>query len=224
MPTAAIIVASGSSRRMGFDKLAAPLGGKTVLWHSVKTFCEIDAISQVVVVTPPERFDLLKELGSKIIRVDGGSERSDSVAKGLQALPPETTHVAIHDGARPLVTGEAVARTISKATECKAAALARKVTETLKRATTNQLIAESVDRENLWIMETPQVFCFELLSKAYSKIQQGDPSITDEVSALQTIGHQTTLIENLSPNPKITLPSDLKLAEILLHKSVPPIT
>ena len=103
MSRAAIIVASGSSRRMGFDKLAALIDGNPVLWHSVRAFSSNSSITQVVVVTPPERFEWLSDLGEKLHRVDGGKERSDSVNAGLAALNPDITHVAIHDGARPLI-------------------------------------------------------------------------------------------------------------------------
>ena len=169
MSKAAIIVASGSSRRMGFDKLSADLRGKPVLWHSVHAFSALDEISQVIVVTTPERFDRLSDLGPKLIRVNGGAERPDSVAAGL----------------------------------------ARRVTETLKRATPEGLTTASVERDNLWIMETPQVFSKDLILQAYARVESGDARITDEVSALQLLGQGTTLVENPSPNPKITIQTDL---------------
>ncbi|MGJ8697351.1 MAG: 2-C-methyl-D-erythritol 4-phosphate cytidylyltransferase [Verrucomicrobiaceae bacterium] len=209
MSLAAIIVASGSSRRMGFDKLAAQLNGKPVLWHSVRAFSSLDEICQVIVVTTPERFAWLTDLGDKLTRVDGGDERPDSVASGLAALRKDITHVAIHDGARPLVSPEAIRETLSTAKESGAAALARRVTETLKKATPQGITTESVSRDDLWIMETPQVFSVELIREAYVNVKTGDARITDEVSALQLLGHGTTLVENRSPNPKITVEADL---------------
>ena len=208
MSYAAIIVASGSSRRMGFDKLAAPLAGKPVLWHSVRAFSELTRITQIIVVTPPERFAWLDGL-EKLIRVDGGIERSDSVAAGLAALSDDITHVAIHDGARPLVSGQSILATFAAAQKSKAAALARRVTETLKRATPDGVTTASVSRDDLWIMETPQIFSRELIVRAYENISQGDSLITDEVSALQLLGQGTTLVENPHPNPKITVQADL---------------
>lgn len=194
---------------MGFDKLAAEFQGKPVLWHSVRAFSSIAEISQIIVVTPRERFDWLADLGEKLIRVDGGIERPDSVAAGLAALQHDITHVAIHDGARPLVSAEAIKATFAAAEKSGAAALARRVTETLKRATPDGITTESVSRDDLWIMETPQVFSKDLIQKAYAQVPSGDAQITDEVSALQLLGQGTTLVENPHPNPKVTVQADL---------------
>ena len=87
--------------------------------------------------------------------------------------------------------------------------LARRVTETLKRATPKGVTTESVSREDLWIMETPQIFLKELILRAYQNVISGDAQITDEVSALQLLGQDTTLVENPHPNPKITVQADL---------------
>lgn len=209
MSFAAIIVASGSSQRMGFDKLAAQWRGKTILWHSVHAFSSLEEIAQVIVVTPPDRFAWLADLGPKLNRVNGGRERSDSVAAGLMALKNEISHVAIHDGARPLVSPESIRATFAAAEATEAASLARRVTETLKRATPEGITSESVSRDNLWVMETPQIFSRDLIQKAYQSVSSGDTKITDEVSALQLLNHGTTLVENLSPNPKITIKADL---------------
>lgn len=209
MSRAAIIVASGSSRRMGFDKLAALIDGKPVLWHSVRAFSINPTIQQVIVVAPPERFKWLCDLGEKLTRVDGGKERPDSVNAGLSALNDDITHVAIHDGARPFVSSESIAATFETAERTGAAALARRVTETLKRSSPDGVTTASVPRENLWIMETPQIFSRDLITEAYHKVSSGDAQITDEVSALQLLGRGTTLVENPHPNPKITVQADL---------------
>lgn len=194
---------------MGFDKLAAPLAGRPVLWRSARAFAILPEISQVIVVTPPDRFAWLTSLGDKLERVDGGKERPDSVAAGLAALDESVTHVAIHDGARPLVTSEAIRKTLAVAQKTGAASLARRVTETLKRATPDRIATESVPRDHLWIMETPQIFATQLIREAYQKVRAGDAGITDEVSALQLLGYGTTLVENASHNPKITVQADL---------------
>nr|MBR9810035.1 2-C-methyl-D-erythritol 4-phosphate cytidylyltransferase [bacterium] len=209
MSFAAIIVASGSSQRMGFDKLAAQWRGKTILWHSVHAFSSLEEISQVIVVTPPDRFAWLADLGPKLNQVNGGRERSDSVAAGLTALRDEISHVAIHDGARPLVSPESIRATFAAAEANKAASLARRVTETLKRATPEGITSESVSRDNLWVMETPQIFSKGLIEQAYQSVTSSDSQITDEVSALQLLNQGTTLVENLTPNPKITIKADL---------------
>jgi 2-C-methyl-D-erythritol 4-phosphate cytidylyltransferase len=194
---------------MGFDKLAAQWRGKTILWHSVHAFSSLEEISQVIVVTPPDRFAWLADLGPKLNQVNGGRERSDSVAAGLTALRDEISHVAIHDGARPLVSPESIRATFAAAEANKAASLARRVTETLKRATPEGITSESVSRDNLWVMETPQVFSKRLIEQAYQSVTSSDSQITDEVSALQLLNQGTTLVENLTPNPKITIKADL---------------
>ncbi|MGJ8723667.1 MAG: 2-C-methyl-D-erythritol 4-phosphate cytidylyltransferase [Roseibacillus sp.] len=219
--TSAIIVASGSSRRMGFDKLMAPLAGKTVLDHTLSAFGACPRITEIILVTDPERFRSLDLSGleEKVIRVDGGAERQDSVSNGLAALSANCSLVAIHDGARPLVTPEAISLALDGASVHGAATLAHPITETLKRADPDDFVkgtAATVDRERLWAMETPQCFRLRLLEEAYRQVAVDQLTVTDEVSALQHLGHAIKLVPNPSPNPKVTYPSDLALAEMIL--------
>lgn len=217
--TAAVIVASGSSRRMGFDKLLAPLAQSCVLAHSIAAFDRCPAIGEIIVVTDPIRFQGLdlSQTQTPFRRVEGGAERQHSVAQGLAALSPECETVAIHDGARPLITSEAILLVLAAAAQYGAAALAHPITETLKKATDDAFVTHSLDRENLWAMETPQCFRLPLLLEAYRKVAQDKLQITDEVSALQHLGHPVKLVTNPSPNPKITFPRDLEFAERFLN-------
>jgi len=216
---AALIVAAGSSRRMGFDKLASPLAGVSVLRRTVEVFARADSISEIVVVCPVERWELLADAdcSKPLRRVEGGRDRQDSVASGLLALGPAVALVAVHDGARPLVTPEDIRRCVAAAAVHSAAALARKVTETLKRSDAQDCSAEAVSREQLWFMETPQVFEVELLREAYRRVLAAGLSVTDEVSAIEALGRRVKLIESTAPNLKITTPADLALAEALLR-------
>jgi len=214
----AIIVAAGSSRRMGFDKLAAELGGVPVLRRTVEAFLAADSIESVVIVCPEELWGLLDgiELNKSITRVDGGRDRQDSVAAGLEKI---TSHyVAVHDGARPLVSPDDINRCVAAATMHQAASLARRVTETLKRSDDEGFSNEAVSRDNLWFMETPQIFGIALLKEAYANVAAGELEVTDEVSALESIGVRAKLVESKHPNLKITTPADLTLAEALLTK------
>lgn len=215
--TSVIIVAAGSSRRMGFDKLMAPLKGAPVLQHTVNAFIHSEDISEVILVCPQERFDALAldDNGTTIKRVDGGADRHNSVSNGLKALDSTSQWVAVHDGARPLISSQQISATLQAANEHKAATSARRVTETVKRATPDDLISEPVDRENLWLMETPQIFDKSLLLDAYQSVEKDNALVTDEVSALERIGVRTYLVSNPTPNLKITFPEDLQLAEIL---------
>ena len=219
---AAIIVAAGSSRRAGFDKLLAPLHGVRGLERSIRAFANCREVSEIVVVCPEERFHAIDaadlEAGIPITRVDGGAERHESVQNGLAALLYTPELVAVHDGARPLITVEQISRCIQTARECGAAASARPVTDTLKRADSERFtLPEQVNREGLWCMETPQVFQYSLLLDAYVEVSERDIRVTDEVTALQLIGHPTRLVHNHEPNPKITWPEDISHAEMLLE-------
>lgn len=212
----AVIVASGSSRRMGFDKLAAPIAGLPVLRRTVEAFAASAEIGRIIVVCPTDRFEtLLAGCPAPLVRVDGGKERHDSVAAGLAEVTADM--VAIHDGARPLVTPEAIAACLDAAREHHAAALARPVTDTLKHATPDGLTDAAVSREGLWHMETPQVFETALIRRAYAEVAAKGLVVTDEVSALETLGIPTRLVAHGSPNLKITHPADLKVAEALLR-------
>ncbi len=216
----AILVAAGSSRRMGFDKLAALLAGIPVLKRSLAAFLATDAIDSIVVVCPEDRWEWLAQgeiFNKPVTRVDGGTDRQDSVARGLAALPAGAKWVAVHDGARPLVHPADISRCVQEAAIHRAATLARRVTETLKRSNPENFSEQAVSRENLWLMETPQVFSVELLRAAYAKVIEDRLSITDEVSAVEAVGVAVKFVESTHPNLKITTPADLALAEALLR-------
>ncbi len=215
----AIIVAAGSSRRAGFDKLMAPLDGTCVLRRSLDVFLECPAICEVVLVCPEDRFaQVMHGLhpGVPVKRVDGGSERHFSVASGLDALTSKCPLVAIHDGARPLLRLEHLMNCIEAAARYGAAASAHPIVDTLKRGDDAHFSrAESIDRNHLWAMETPQVFDLHLIREAYSRVLESGALVTDEVSALECMGRSTYLVQNPWPNPKITLPGDLAIAMAL---------
>ncbi len=223
MPTAdsprtcsAIIVAAGSSRRMGFDKLASPLAGVPVLRRTLEAFVAAESIDEVVVVCPAERWEWLGgHFPKPVKRVDGGADRQDSVAAGLAEV--SSNFVAVHDGARPLISPADIDRCVAAACEHRAATLARRVTETLKRSDARDFSAEAVSRDQLWFMETPQVFEVSLLLEAYEAVAAWGIAVTDEVSALEAIGKRVKFVESEHPNLKITTPADLALAEALLR-------
>jgi 2-C-methyl-D-erythritol 4-phosphate cytidylyltransferase len=204
---------------MGFDKLASPLAGVPVLRRTLEAFLAAESIAEVLVVCPAERWKLLGsgEFTKPVRRVDGGADRQDSVAAGLAALSVGATLVAVHDGARPLISPADIDRCVVAAGEYRAAALARRVTETLKRADADDFSAGAVSREQLWFMETPQVFEVSLLLEAYAAVSAQGLTVTDEVSALDASGVPVKFIESKSPNLKITTPADLALAEALLQ-------
>ncbi|MEI6713851.1 MAG: 2-C-methyl-D-erythritol 4-phosphate cytidylyltransferase [Verrucomicrobiota bacterium] len=218
-----ILVAAGSSSRMGFDKLFAPLNGHPVLWYSIRAFAFLDEVSELIVVTRAERVAEVERLlrdaaPNKPSRVVlGGSERHLSVWEGLKAVLPERAqYVAIHDGARPLITSNAIVGCLALATECGAACCAVPIPDTVKRADASGMVSESVDRTGLWAMQTPQIFAVDLIRAAYEEILGKNEVVTDEVSAVQGIGSRVALYLNPDWNFKITFPMDITRAEQLM--------
>jgi 2-C-methyl-D-erythritol 4-phosphate cytidylyltransferase len=218
MDCAAIIVGAGSSQRMGFDKLTADLNGVSVLQRSLDAFLSSGFFREIVVVTTSDRFASLK-IGTEVPvhLVAGGNERYLSVIEGLDALVSSPPYVAIHDGARPLVEKNQIAQCLEAVRIHGAVSLARRATETLKKGNEHGFTRGSVPRENLWIMETPQVFQTDMLQRAYAGILKEKLSVTDDVSAVESIGFPTKLIENTQPNPKITVEGDLITAAAILR-------
>ena len=224
----AIIVAAGSSQRMGFDKLLTLLGDKPVLAHTLDAFEHTRCVNEIILVARAERVtefqDLVQQGGFKKVRevIAGGTHRQDSVRAGLERLSPEATYVAVHDAARPLVMPDQIERVFALARQHGAAALAAPVTDTLKRADESRFVTGGVDREALYAMQTPQIFLRELLVKAYAAVSANNLSITDEVSAVEHLGAKVLLVPNEECNVKITYPRDLLLAQSALTRRSPP--
>jgi 2-C-methyl-D-erythritol 4-phosphate cytidylyltransferase len=220
----AIIVAAGSSRRMGFDKLFATLGGHPVLWHSIKAFQDTAEVDRIVIVAREDRMDEIEKLvaGGKFDKVSrivsGGDERHISVWNGLQVLQEEgAEYVAIHDGARPLTTPRLIEACIALAREHGAACCASPIPDTVKRASVDHMVKESVERTGLWAMQTPQAFSTSLILQAYAQLMARHEMVTDEVSAVQKLGKKIALLKSEDWNFKITFPHDLELAEHVLE-------
>lgn len=221
--TSAIIVAAGSSRRMGFDKMFAKLAGKPVVWHSIKAFEDTKEISEIIIVARKERVPefeaLVKESRFKKVKeiVAGGLERHNSVWNGLQAVQSEGSEfVAIHDGARPLTTPKLIQDCLEEAKQHSAACCASPIPDTVKRASMEQMVQESVERNGLWAMQTPQIFASGLILQAYAALISRNEMVTDEVSAVQKLGKRIFLLRNEDWNFKITFPHDIELAEHVL--------
>lgn len=207
---------------MGFNKLLALLAGIPVLRRTLGEFQACPDVGEIIVVGGDEVREQVahwQQAGglSKLVAViPGGAERHLSVWAGMQACSPGSDIIAVHDGARPLITPEQISKSIAAARGQKAVACARPMTETIKRVDENGCITESLDRTGVWVMETPQVFSKALLTQAYEAVIRDGALVTDEVSAVQHIGVSVFVVENTAPNPKITFPADLTLAERFL--------
>jgi len=218
----AIIVAGGSSQRMGFDKLFAVIAGEPVIAHTIRAFECADCVSEIVLVTHEQRHDEIRSITSgagfkKISSITpGGERRQDSVRAGLNTIDARAEYVAVHDAARPLITPRQIERAFAQCHVHGAAALAEPVNDTLKRADTNLLVVGSVDRHQLHAMQTPQIFERSLIEDAYRAVYAENILVTDEVSAVERLGRKIALVLNDDFNLKITYPRDLPVAEFIL--------
>lgn len=219
LPAAAVIVGGGSGSRFGGDKLTELLAGKPLIAHTLAAFEASEEITAIVLVVPAgreEEFrDIARDAGiSKLYAViAGGTHRHESVRRGLDAVPEGIAYAAIHDAARPLVTPTLISRVVHAALEHGAAAVAAPVTDTLHRVDGEGNASGTVDRSALRAMQTPQVFRTGEILKLLSEIP-GTP--TDEVSVAMVAGMKVFLIEHSEPNPKVTWPQDVVMAEALL--------
>lgn len=223
MSTYALIVAAGSSVRFGGEipKQFRTLGDRPLLSRTVDRFEKAGSIDHIVIVVAEEYLLFTNEkvvdpFGYNKVRkiVVGGETRAESVLKGLNALPLSTKLVAIHDGARPLVTPEDIDLVVRTASRERAAILAVPATDTVKRVNDGYIIA-TLDRRKLYLAQTPQVFQFDLIQAAYQSA--GDiQSATDEASLVEAKGFKVKICEARSNNMKITSAEDLRLAEWLL--------
>ena len=214
----AIIVAAGRGERMsGLDKMFAPLGGKPVLARVVNVFEQCNSIDQIVVALSAQALEQGKKLVaqegfSKVTDVClGGKLRQNSVAAGLSRL--KNCHwVVIHDGARPLVTVALIETGLGVAGEIGAAVAAVPVTDTIKVAGDDRFVQKTPLRQNLWAVQTPQVFRSDIITQAYRKIRA---EVTDDASLVERLGCRIKLYMGSYDNIKITNASDLALAEII---------
>jgi 2-C-methyl-D-erythritol 4-phosphate cytidylyltransferase len=224
MRVVAIIPAAGVGRRMGsaVGKQFLHLRGIPILAHTLKVFDqspEVDGI--VLVVAPQQRQALATEvLGphpcEKLLQViDGGSERQDSVANGLRAIPLECELVAVHDGVRPLVSIDLLEAVLAVARQHGAAIAAIPAGDTVKQAE-NQKVVATLERETVWLAQTPQAFHTNLLRRAYDKAAEDGVVVTDDAALVERIGVAVHLVRGSSENIKVTTPSDLIVAEAII--------
>lgn len=224
-----ILLAAGSARRMQAvvdDKITAPLAGRPVFLHSLQAFLDSGLIGRVIITYRDEaQLARLKQLLTEdplpLGRVDfvpGGESRQDSVYAALRTCEGHAGLVHIHDGARPLVTAEAIRKVREKARETGAAILAGRAADTVKISRADShAVATSPDRGLVWTAETPQVFRTATVLKAYRKVAELGQKVTDDSSAVEFVGQEVSLVENPTVNLKLTRPADFVLAEAILR-------
>jgi 2-C-methyl-D-erythritol 4-phosphate cytidylyltransferase len=233
----AIIVAAGNSQRMGFDKLFATIAGKPMIAHTLRAFERASSVNEIIIVAREDRHDEIRKISHaenfrKIPSIiAGGERRQDSVRAGLNSLNAAAKYVAVHDAARPLITSGQIERVFEQCRAHGAATLAEPINDTLKRGESDPIrsrshdvgqaeqvivVTGSVDRHQLYAMQTPQIFERALIEEAYRAAHMENLSLTDEVSAVERFGRKVVLVPSDDFNFKITYPRDLALGEFVL--------
>ncbi len=218
---AAVIVAAGRGERMrGVDKIFAPLLGKPVLAWSAGVFQQSKIIDRIVIVLSRNNLEQGKKLAeesgwTKVTDIcSGGQERQQSVANGLELLD-DCQWVLIHDAARPLITEIMIKDGLEAAAETGTAVAGLPVTDTIKLADEDNYVAGTPPRKNLWAVQTPQVFQFDIIKQAH-RLAAG--MATDDASLVERLNHRVKLYYGSPDNIKITNPADMAIAETLLRR------
>lgn len=228
MRVAAIIAAAGLGRRMQQDtpKTYLRLSGKPILLHTLEVFERVPEVHEVLVVVHREDLEFCQQEIidphplKKVLRLaPGGKERQDSVYNALKILMKEAETVEIilvHDGARPLVEPALVSQVVAAARRHGAAVPGIPCQDTLKRVNPKGEVVETVDRRDLWQIQTPQGFRAALLWQAYQEAMQREFYATDEAALVEALGKTVAVVPGSFLNLKITTPDDLKMAEAIL--------
>lgn len=226
--TTAVVPAAGKGTRLGLGlpKALIPIAGKPMIVWTVTALEQTPVVDAIVLVAPVDAFDEFERLREEnkwrkvVAIVAGGTDRQQSVWNGLQAMPSETEWVIVHDAARPLVKPPLIIAVWEAAQEIGTAAIAAlPCSDTVKRTLDGVLIAETLDREQIWLAQTPQVFAADLLKEAHEQAIKDGCSATDDAMLVERLGVPIRLVMGDPTNIKITHPIDLALAETLIKAS-----
>ena len=212
-----IIAAAGTSSRFGdSDKLLEKLSGLPVFLHSVRTFYGLCPQENLLIAVHPDKVEQYRNTAQKYLPdfaprfIAGGKVRAESVMNALQELAPGTEFVAIHDAARPRADRALLEKCLEAARIHGGAIPAKPVVDTLKRTNTNGIINATVSRENLWRVETPQVFNLKQLLDANRKCADMQTEFTDDAAIMEAAGYKVVIVHNHADNAKITYPKDIE--------------
>lgn len=219
-----VIVAAGTGSRMKKDinKQFIKLKNKEIVAHTIEKFYNSENIDDIVVVIREDEEEyfnknIKEKYGFTNIKVaHGGNERQDSVFNGIKMLKKECEVVLIHDGARPFVTDDIIKRSINKANEYNAVVVGVKVKDTIKVVSDNGNIIDTPNRSYLWAVQTPQVFKYDTITKAYEDAYNNNYYGTDDAMLVERIGYNVKMIEGSYNNIKITTQEDLEFGEQIL--------
>ena len=213
----AVLVAAGSSTRMGFDKLSFDLGGETVLHRSIRAFAQCPLVDEIILVAGSNRAfaqQQAADCAKPVCVVAGGATRAESAKNGV--LAASGALVAVHDAARPFVSQQVITAALEAAARCGAAAPAVPVKDTIKVVGTDGIVTATPERSMLMAVQTPQIFTAELLKQAYAQLAAHPAAVTDDASVVELMGHKVATALGRYENIKITTPEDLLFAENLL--------
>ncbi len=220
MSISAILLAGGKGVRMNapLPKQYLPLKGIPLALYSFEVLKNHPAIFEVIVVCE-EAYQ--SYFFPHTLFASPGTRRQDSVFQGLQKTSPRATLICIHDSARPLLSPEDLDAVLQEAHTYGAASLARPISYSLKTATPDHFIAETIDRQTVWEMQTPQVARPDLLHQGFQIAHAQSLTVTDDNALIELTNHPIKLVPARSPNLKVTTPEDLLLAEALVESYVP---
>lgn len=224
MKTVAIITAAGKGKRMGSatKKPYLILDGKPLLAHAIMPFEQSKAINSIIIVTAKGDEDfclrnVVRKFGfKKVLKViHGGKERQDSVMSGIMAAGGGWDMVVVHDGVRPFVAKKAIEQVIKSACRHGAATLAVPVKDTIKQVRSG-FVKKTLQRDELWAIQTPQAFGFDILKKAHVRALRQGFIGTDDSILVERFGHKVAVVNGSYNNIKITTPEDLALGKAIL--------
>ena len=224
-PTCTVVIAAAgiSTRCEGEDKLLYAVNGKPVIAYTVEAFEKCKPVNDIIIVAHEDKVDIFGEICVKYgfkkvsLILKGGTTRLGSVLNGVYAASKKARLIAIHDGARPCVDVELINETINKAAMYNAAAPAIAITSTIKKVADGAIV-ETVDREGLFEIQTPQIFRSELIKAALINADRKSIDITDDCMAVEVIGAKVFITEGSRKNIKITEPEDFELVKSFLNK------
>lgn len=222
----AVIVAAGEGKRMGgqLPKPFLPLAGRPLILHTLSRFAS-SLVRKVILVAAERELSRCQDLiGSdpqvqrlEFILQAGGIRRQDSVHRGLARLDSDCEVVVIHDGVRPFVSSLLIDRCVEVASREGAVVVGVPVRDTIKRVTADRLVGETLPRNLLWEIQTPQVFRSEIIREAYDRAQRESAEAADDATLVERLGTGVRLLEGERANIKITLPQDILLAEAMIR-------
>ena len=216
----AVIVAAGSSTRMGVPKQFILLDGKPVILHTLTAFERCNVIKSIVVVAREQDrarlWELAKTAGIRKLKeiVCGGNTRQQSVYNGVSVCKAD--YIAIHDGARPFITPQTIEKVVQAAVEHGAATAAARTKDTIKIADAQGMVVSTPERASLWNVQTPQIFKRDIYERAWENSQQLKLDVTDDCQLIEALSLPVKLVESPYTNMKITTPEDVLFAEGLL--------